>query len=29
MKYKNRKTEIDGVVFDSEKEARRYQELRL
>ena len=28
-KYRNRKTEIDGILFDSAKEARRYQELKL
>ena len=28
-KYGNTKTEIDGITFDSLKEARRYQELRL
>ena len=28
-KYGNRKTTIDGIVFDSAKEARRYQELVL
>ena len=28
-KYGNKKVEIDGHVFDSRKEARRYQELRL
>lgn len=28
-KYGNRKTEIDGIVFDSAKEARRWQELKL
>lgn len=28
-KYRNRKTEIDGIVFDSLKEGRRYQELKL
>lgn len=27
-KYGNIKTEIDGIVFDSAKEARRYVELR-
>lgn len=26
-KYKNKKTEIDGIVFDSSKEARRYKDL--
>lgn len=29
MKYGNRKVEIDGITFDSAKEARRYQELKL
>ena len=28
-KYHNRKTEIDGYLFDSLAEARRYQELAL
>jgi hypothetical protein len=28
-KYKNRKTEIDGILFDSAKEAKRYAELKL
>lgn len=28
-KYKNRKAVIDGIVFDSKKEARRYAELKL
>ncbi|MEC9268509.1 MAG: DUF1064 domain-containing protein [Pseudomonadota bacterium] len=28
-KYGNKKTEIDGITFDSAKEARRYSELRL
>ena len=28
-KYKNRKLAIDGEVFDSQKEARRYRELAL
>lgn len=28
-KYKNRKTTVDGIVFDSKKEAARYQDLRL
>jgi hypothetical protein len=26
-KYHNRKTEFQGIVFDSQKEAHRYQEL--
>lgn len=29
MKYHNRKTVIDGITFDSAKEARRYMELKL
>lgn len=28
-KYKNRKVVVDGIKFDSRKEARRYQELKL
>ena len=28
-KYGNHKTTIDGITFDSKKEAARYQELRL
>ncbi len=28
-KYRNRKCVVDGITFDSTKEARRYQELRL
>ena len=28
-KYKNTKTNIDGIVFDSKLEARRYCELKL
>ena len=28
-KYRNRKTEYMGIVFDSKKEAARYAELRL
>lgn len=28
-KYRNIKTEIDGINFDSKGEARRYQELKL
>ena len=28
-KYRNIKTEIDGIVFDSRKEANRYAELKL
>jgi hypothetical protein len=29
QKYKNVKTSIDGIVFDSKKEATRYIELKL
>ena len=28
-KYKNHKVEVDGIVFDSKKEAKRYEELKL
>ena len=28
-KYHNRKVEIDGMIFDSVAESRRYQELKL
>ena len=28
-KYQNTKVEIDGQLFDSKREARRYQELKL
>lgn len=28
-KYRNRKTELDGIIFDSVKEANRYAELKL
>lgn len=28
-KYHNRKTTVDGIMFDSRKEAVRYRELRL
>lgn len=28
-KYRNKKAVVDGVVFDSQKEAKRYRELRL
>jgi uncharacterized protein YigE (DUF2233 family) len=28
-KYRNTKTELDGYLFDSKKEAARWQELRL
>ena len=29
VKYGNRKTELDGITFDSKKEARRYAELKI
>ena len=29
MKYHNRKTTVDGIAFDSKREAIRHQELRL
>lgn len=29
MKYHAQKTRLDGMTFDSQKEARRYAELRL
>lgn len=28
-KYKNKKVEVDGILFDSKKEAARYVELKL
>ena len=28
-KYFSKKTEVDGIVFDSKKEALRYEELRM
>ena len=28
-KYRNKKVLVDGVAFDSKKEAKRYRELRL
>lgn len=28
-KYNNKKIEVDGIVFDSKKEAQRYKELYL
>ena len=28
-KYKNKKVEVDGILFDSKKEAARYLELKL
>lgn len=29
MKYGNKKIDVDGILFDSKKEARRYCELKL
>lgn len=29
VKYNNVKTEIDGIIFDSKKEANRYLELKI
>jgi len=29
LKYRNIKTEVDGIIFDSKAEARRYGQLRL
>jgi hypothetical protein len=29
LKYRNKKTEIDGIMFDSKKEASRYLTLKL
>lgn len=29
MKYNNRKTVVDGITFDSKREATRWQQLRL
>ena len=29
MKYRNQKTEVNGILFDSKKEANRYIELLL
>lgn len=29
QKYRNVKTTIDGITFDSKREAQRYQELKL
>lgn len=29
MKYHNKKTEVDGIVFDSKREAERYKDLKL
>lgn len=28
-KFKNKKTKVDGITFDSQKEAKRYLELKL
>ena len=28
-KYHSKKTEVDGILFDSKREAQRYQELKL
>jgi hypothetical protein len=28
-KYGNKKTEVDGIIFDSKKEAQRYGELQI
>lgn len=28
-KYHNKKTKIDGIIFDSKREAERYSELKL
>lgn len=28
-KYKNKKAEVDGIVFDSRREAARYKQLKL
>ena len=28
-KYLNKKVEVDGIMFDSKKEAKRYQELKI
>lgn len=29
MKYNNRKTVVDGITFDSKREAARWQQLKL
>tara|TARA_R100000781_G_scaffold54064_1_gene35366 strand:+ start:365 stop:676 length:312 start_codon:yes stop_codon:yes gene_type:complete len=29
LKYRNKKTEVDGIIFDSKAEAKRYTELKL
>lgn len=28
-KYRNKKTEVDGFIFDSKREATRYQDLKI
>lgn len=28
-KYKNKRTEVDGILFDSKKEAKRYEQLHF
>lgn len=28
-KYKNKKTDVDGIIFDSKAEAKRYKELKV
>ena len=28
-KYKNRKVQVDGIIFDSAKEANRWKELEM
>ena len=28
QKYRSKKTEVDGIIFDSKKEAKRYLELK-
>lgn len=29
VKYRNEKTEVDGILFDSKKEAKRYWDLKI
>lgn len=29
LKYRNEKVKVDGILFDSKKEARRYGELKM
>ena len=29
LKYHSKKVEVDGIIFDSKREAKRYQELKL